>query len=58
MDTLVQFANFISKFVKIVNKEQSKILKVKPEKRKPLSLDAFKLNIIKEMDKYKGKPFR
>jgi hypothetical protein len=57
MDSLVKFINFISKFVEIVHNEQSKIL-TKKKRTKPLTLDGFKLNIIKEMDKYKGRKFK
>jgi hypothetical protein len=57
MDSLVKFINFISKFAEIVHTEQSKIL-TKKKRTKPLTLDGFKLNIIKQMDKYKGRKFK
>ena len=55
MDSVVKFFNFISKFVEIVNKEKTKLITKK--KIKILTLDSFKLRLIKQMDKYRGKKF-
>lgn len=54
---LAKFFNFVSKFVEIVNKEKSKTIINSNSKKKPLTLEQFKLNIMKQMDKYKPKKF-
>jgi hypothetical protein len=56
MEGVVKFFNFISKFVEIVNKEKAKL--VTRDKTKPLTLDAFKFRLIKQMDKYRVKKLR
>ena len=56
MDGVFKFLNFISKFVGIVNKEKAKL--VTRNKTKLLTLDAFKLKIIKQMDKYRVKKIK
>jgi hypothetical protein len=51
-----KFFNFISKFVGIFNKEKSKL--VTRNKNKSLTLDDFKLRLIKQMDKYRVKKLK